>query len=260
MKGFIIMENESCIKDIISNSLQQVRAIVDADTVVGKQILTPSGVVIVPISKVSMGFASGGIDLPAKKNNEDGSIKSFGGGGGTGVTVSPVGFLVISPEGDVELLPMTPEKTTPIEQIADIINSAPDLIGRIKNIFTNGYSEEKEDVEMDELADIEEAYRQKLAQEAADEAEQAIEDTEKLIESDTELTKEDKKRLKKEAKELKKLEKMQKKAAKKAGAISAEELTDEIEIQSAEDAPVNPAKAAKRGKISQKTLESGRIQ
>ncbi len=254
------MENESCIKDIISNSLQQVRAIVDADTVVGKQIVTPSGVVIVPISKVSMGFASGGLDIPTKKSGEEASVKNFGGGGGTGVTVAPVGFLVISPEGDVELLPMTPDKSTPIEQVADIINSAPDIIGRIKNIFTKGYSEEEEDapVEIDELADIEEAYRQKLAQEAADEAEQAIEDTEKLIESDTELTKEDKKRLKKEAKELKRLEKLEKKAAKKAGAISVEESS--IEIRSAEDAPAAPAAPVKRGKISQKTLESGRIQ
>ncbi len=251
------MENESCIKDIISNSLQQVRAIVDADTVVGKQIVIPSGVVIVPISKVSMGFASGGLDIPAKKTGEEGSVKNFGGGGGTGVTVAPVGFLIISPEGDVELLPMTPDKSTPIEQIADIINSAPDIIGRIKNIFTKGYSEDEEEneVEIDELAGIEEAYRQKLAQEAVDEAEQAIEETEKLIESDTELTKEDKKRLKKEAKELKRLEKLEKKAAKKAGAISTEEPS--IEVQSSEDAPVAPAK---RGKISQKTLESGRIQ
>ena len=60
------MENESSIKEIIRNSLEQVRTIIDADTVVGKQIVTPSGLVIIPISKLSMGFASGGLDLPTK--------------------------------------------------------------------------------------------------------------------------------------------------------------------------------------------------
>ena len=94
------MVNESSIKEIIRSSLDQVRTIIDADTVVGKQILTPSGTVIIPISKVSMGFASGGLDLPV--HNEEGT-KNFGGGGGTGVTVTPVGFLTVTPEGDLLL-------------------------------------------------------------------------------------------------------------------------------------------------------------
>ena len=74
------MENESSIKEIIRNSLEQVRTIIDADTIVGKQIVTSSGMVIIPISKLSMGFASGGLDLPTK--NDDGGKKNFGGGGG----------------------------------------------------------------------------------------------------------------------------------------------------------------------------------
>ncbi len=233
------MENESCIKEIISNSLNQVRTIIDADTVVGKQIITPSGTVIIPISKVSMGFASGGLDLPAKKG-EEGAPKNFGGGGGTGVTVTPVGFLTVSPDGIVDMIPMVAEKLSPIEQVADIINSTPDLISRIKNIF---WPEEKEDNAEAVAAvenDLEEAYRLKLAQEAAEAAEQAIDDTEKLLENDGELTKEEKKRLKKEAKELKKLQK-----------------NAPIEVESAEAAPSRLAN--KRGKISEKTLESGRV-
>ncbi len=239
------MENESCIKDIISNSLDQVRTIVDADTVVGKQIVTPSGLVIIPISKVSMGFASGGVDLPAKTEN---GTKNFGGGGGTGVTVSPIGFLTITPEGEVDLIPMAPEKPTPIEQIGDIINTAPELINRIKNIFFPNKNAEEEELLSDEeaLSDIEEAYRQKLAEEASDEAEQVIEETEKVLEDvEDELSKEDKKRLKKEAKELKRLEKL----AKKSGNVP-------VEVESADR--VFPA-SKKRGKISQKTLESGRL-
>ena len=64
------MEKESSIKQLISSSLEQVRTIIDADTVVGKQMVTPSGTVIIPISKVSMGFASGGLDLPTEEKDE----------------------------------------------------------------------------------------------------------------------------------------------------------------------------------------------
>ncbi|MBQ3014808.1 MAG: sporulation protein YtfJ, partial [Clostridia bacterium] len=113
------MENESSIKEIIRNSLEQVRTIIDADTIVGKQIVTSSGMVIIPISKLSMGFASGGLDLPTK--TEEGGKKNFGGGGGTGVSVVPVGFLTITPEGKVAMFPMTSEKLTPVEVVADLI-------------------------------------------------------------------------------------------------------------------------------------------
>ena len=110
------MENESALKNIIESSIEQIREIVDADTVVGKQIVTPSGTVIIPISKVAMGFASGGIDLPRK----DSLAKNFGGGGGTGVSVTPIGFLTVYPDGHVEMLPMSRENITPLEQVADL--------------------------------------------------------------------------------------------------------------------------------------------
>ncbi|MBE6566466.1 MAG: hypothetical protein E7659_05105 [Ruminococcaceae bacterium] len=152
------MENESSIKEIIRNSLEQVRTIIDADTIVGKQIVTSSGMVIIPISKLSMGFASGGLDLPTK--TEEGGKKNFGGGGGTGVSVVPVGFLTITPEGKVDMIPMTSEKLTPVEVVADLIYNSPDIIGRIKNVLMNGsqISVANSDVDVDvdiqpELAD-----------------------------------------------------------------------------------------------------------
>ena len=238
------MENESCIKEIISNSLNQVRTIIDADTVVGKQIVTPGGTVIIPISKVSMGFASGGLDLPAKKGDES-APKNFGGGGGTGVTVTPVGFLTVAPDGEVDMIPMNADKLSPIEQVGEILSATPDIINRIKNIFWP--EEQKEEHEAAVAAvenDLEEAYRLKLAQEASESVVQAIDDTEKLLETDTKFTREEKKRLKKEAKEFKKLKKLQK--------------NEPITVESAEDAPASN-KVAKRGKISEKTLENGRL-
>lgn len=228
------MVNESSIKEIIRSSLDQVRTIIDADTVVGKQILTPSGTVIIPISKVSMGFASGGLDLPV--HNEEGT-KNFGGGGGTGVTVTPVGFLTVTPEGEVDMIPMTAERLTPVEQVAELVYNAPDLIERIKNVFFKSEADKSAEEEK-VVSELEEAYRQKMAQEEATEAELAIEEVEAIPE---ELSKEDKKRLKKEAKERKKLE--------KKGVVVTETVVSADEVPAVQ----------KKGKISEKTLESGTI-
>ncbi len=158
------MENESSIKEIIRNSLEQVRTIIDADTIVGKQIVTSSGMVIIPISKLSMGFASGGLDLPTK--TDEGGKKNFGGGGGTGVSVVPVGFLTITPEGKVDMIPMTSEKLTPVEVVAGLIYNSPDIIGRIKNVITNGYQESAAstgvDLDVDVQPELADEYRNQL--------------------------------------------------------------------------------------------------
>ena len=138
------MQNESSIKEMIKSSLEQVRTVIDADTVVGKQIITPSGVVIIPISKVSMGFASGGLDLPSKSPDR---AKSFGGGGGTGITVSPLGFLTVSPTGEVDMIPMVTDKPGPLDQIADLLAGAPAMINRVKDFFHKDEDEESVDLE-----------------------------------------------------------------------------------------------------------------
>lgn len=127
------MENESSLKQMINSSMQQIRQIMDADTVVGQPIKLDNGVTIIPFSKVSLGFASGGLDIPAKQEK---LRKNFGGAGGTGVTVNPIGFLVTYPDGKVEMLPITaPEEVGPLEQIAEILNRAPEVVGRLRELF-----------------------------------------------------------------------------------------------------------------------------
>lgn len=148
------MEKESSIKQLINSSLDQVRSIIDADTVVGKQMVTPSGTVIIPISKVSMGFASGGLDFPTEKKDE---AQSFGGGGGTGVTVTPIGFLTVYADGRVEMLPIAQEKATPIEQVADLLDQAPAIINRIKEAIA-GVLPEKEETSTEEATQAEDTY------------------------------------------------------------------------------------------------------
>ena len=102
------------LQDMIRISLENIRAMVDANTVVGTPINTPSGTTIIPISKVSVGYASGGVDWAAKT----GSSQNFGGGGGTGLSVQPVCFLAVSASGRVELFPVEGGKTSTLDRIA----------------------------------------------------------------------------------------------------------------------------------------------
>jgi len=127
--------------DIIKTALENVRSMVDANTVTGTPIETANGTVIIPISKIFVGLATGGIDYFGKKAP---TSKNFGGGGGTGVTVSPVGFLVVDAKGKVELLNINAESKDPISQIIGLIESSPEIIEKFKGLFSK---KGKDDIE-----------------------------------------------------------------------------------------------------------------
>jgi sporulation protein YtfJ len=137
MKGYYTMANENKLQDIIQTSLENIRTMIDADTVIGNPIVTESGTTIIPISKISMGFASGGVDFSKKGvTNEQSKPQNFGGGGGTGLSIVPVGFLAISKEGEVELINIGDKPANdPVEQIASLIERSPELINKIKSLF-----------------------------------------------------------------------------------------------------------------------------
>ena len=118
--------------ELIKSALESVKSMVDANTVTGTPITTDSGTVIIPVSKVFVGLATGGIDYFGKKSVSD---KNFGGGGGTVVTVSPVGFLVVEPNGKVDLLSLNYEPKDPISQILNFIEGSPELIEKFKGLF-----------------------------------------------------------------------------------------------------------------------------
>ncbi len=83
---------ETPVNKIMENTLEKMREMVDVSTIIGDPIKT-GDTTLIPVSKVSYGFTSGGTDLPSKQNNE-----LFGGGGGGGITISPVAFIVIQGE------------------------------------------------------------------------------------------------------------------------------------------------------------------
>ena len=131
------MQNESKLQDLVRTSLESIRTLVDANTVVGDPIITEQGVTIIPVSKISVGYASGGLDY-AVKNEPVNSAKpkNFGGGGGTGLSVAPIGFIVISKTGNVDFINVgmkTP--ADPIGQIADLLDRSPEIIAKLKEAF-----------------------------------------------------------------------------------------------------------------------------
>lgn len=163
-----ISENNK-ISDIIKTSLENIRGVVDANTIVGNPITTPQGVTILPISEVSVGFASGGFDYLGKNatKSEHGGGNNFGGGGGSGLSVKPVAFIVISADGSVELMPIV-LPPTPKSDVAAIIDGAPALIDKISSLLPKKKKSGEDDAKEDD-AD-EETESEKSGEGEADEA------------------------------------------------------------------------------------------
>jgi len=159
------MANEKNLQDMIKTSLQSIRTLVDANTVVGTPVETAAGVTIIPISKVSVGYVSGGLEKETPAN--------FAGGGGTGVTVQPVCFLCVHDDGHTEVLPVgTLPAPDAIDKIANIMERTPDIIGKIKALFKKKHATEEELAREEEAIDEAVDTVAEAAAEAADEAAQ----------------------------------------------------------------------------------------
>ncbi|MBR3905794.1 MAG: GerW family sporulation protein [Clostridia bacterium] len=118
------------ISVLMQTTLENIRDMVDVNTVIGDAIQTASGTTVIPFSKVTFGFATGGGEYDPQKTPVQQALP-FAGGSGAGVTVQPVGFLVIGPEG-VRLLPA--QNKTALEQA---ISSAPQLVEDIRSVFSD---------------------------------------------------------------------------------------------------------------------------
>ncbi len=126
------------IENIMQTAMSEIKEMVDVNTVVGDPVISTDGSTIIPISKVSFGFVSGGGEYgEAKENSQDESKYPFSGGAGSGVCITPVGFLVVS-EGDVRLLSVSGR--TLIDQIVETV---PHVITEIKEAFRRCQDEEE---------------------------------------------------------------------------------------------------------------------
>ena len=129
------MADKHPIEGIMGISMDKIREMVDVNTIIGEPITAPEGTIIIPVSKVAFGFASGGSDLPAQ------TAEKFAGGAGAGVTVRPEAFIVIKKDGNVQLLEMG-KSSSPIEGVVDAI---PSVIETIKSLIPKKDEEEAEE-------------------------------------------------------------------------------------------------------------------
>lgn len=137
------MASENKLQEVVQSTLAQIRNMIDANTVIGTPVETKSGTTIIPISKVALGFATGGLDYNDKTGGAQGKPQNFGAGGGTGITVQPIGMLCVNKDGDVELINIgIKNPADPMEQLSDIIDRSPEIIAKIKALFAK---EKKED-------------------------------------------------------------------------------------------------------------------
>ena len=127
---------EHPIGSLMDTTMEKIKEMIDVNTIIGEPITSPDGTLIIPVSKVSYGFAAGGSDLPTKKENKD----CFGGGSGAGVTIQPVAFLTVY-QGDVRLVSVDREEGT-----ADkLVNMIPDVLKKVKGVFKKDESESADD-------------------------------------------------------------------------------------------------------------------
>ena len=128
------MEKKHPINDMMATTIQKVRELVDANTIIGEAIVA-GDVTIIPVSKLSIGFGTGGGELAPKGSLPQGKDYPFSGGGGAGVKINPVAFLVV--KGDqVKILPMA----EPAESTMDrVVEKIPDLLDTV-----TGFLEKRE--------------------------------------------------------------------------------------------------------------------
>ena len=112
------------VEGVMGVSMEKIREMVDVETIIGDPI-TAEGVTIIPVSKVSFGFASGGSDLPTQ------AAEKFAGGSGAGVTVKPVAFIVIKADGNVSLMELG-AKGSPLDGVMEAL---PGIVEKIKGFM-----------------------------------------------------------------------------------------------------------------------------
>lgn len=145
--------SEHPIEGLMLTAMNSIRDMVDVNTIIGEPIETSNNIIIIPISKVGFGFASGGSEFNNETINEytkkdkDEQIQyklPFGGGSGAGVSISPVAFLVIQ-SNNVKLLPVNHSST--LDRLLDYV---PDLIEKTNNILNKQMNNKKEEKQNEE--------------------------------------------------------------------------------------------------------------
>lgn len=132
--------SEYPISELVSSAMKNIREMVDVNTIIGTPIETSDGTTIISVSKVSFGFGAGGSEFEPKKAEAKEGL--FGGGSGAGVSISPLGFLVISPTSEVKMVPVSNGGADGINQF---IQNFPETVDKI-----SAFMQKRKEKKMDE--------------------------------------------------------------------------------------------------------------
>lgn len=142
--------SEHPIEGLMTTAMNSIQDMIDVNTIIGEPIETVNNIVIIPISKVSFGFAAGGSEFKGETIDEYKKVEKeeqiqyrlpFGGGSGAGVTINPVAFLVIQPN-NIKLMPVN--HSSSIDKLLDYV---PDLMDKTNNMMNRIVSNKKEETE-----------------------------------------------------------------------------------------------------------------
>lgn len=129
---------EKSANGILSTTIEKVRDLVDVSTIIGEPITLPDGLTIIPVSKVTYGFASGGSDFPSKNN-----VELFGGAGGAGITINPVAFIVVK-DGEVTIKHIMSNENA----VERAVTMVPEMFDKVSNLINK-----KKDAEVEAPAE-----------------------------------------------------------------------------------------------------------
>ena len=147
--------SEHPIEGLMTTAMSSIQDMIDVNTIIGEPIETSNNIVIIPISKVSFGFAAGGSEFKGETIDEYKKVEKeeqiqyrlpFGGGSGAGVTINPVAFLVVQEE-NVKLMPVEHESC--IDKLLDYI---PDLMQKINEMFNKSIQQNEKKSDYQETA------------------------------------------------------------------------------------------------------------
>ena len=116
---------EHPINNLMGTVMENIKGMVDVNTIIGDPVETSSGTIIIPVSKVGFGFAAGGSDFSPRPDQT-----AFGGGSGAGVSISPIGFLVVTAD-QIKLIPIS-STNTPTDKLIDYI---PEVFDKVNGLI-----------------------------------------------------------------------------------------------------------------------------
>ena len=119
--------SDNQVNNLLGVTMDKIKQMVDVNTVIGDPVTTPDGTTVIPVSRVSYGFASGGSDLPSKAQHSAGL---FDGGSGAGITISHIAFLNIQ-QGKVRGLQIEPY----LSSVDRALEKVPDVVDKVTSLF-----------------------------------------------------------------------------------------------------------------------------